>query len=98
MMRIIALASAWNVPVIPHVWGTNVGLAGALQLFAALPNFPERRFPAEPFFEYDRSPHPFRDKVTKEQFVMKDGYLDIPDRPGLGVTLDMDYVRENAIK
>ena len=96
MMRILALASAWNVPVIPHVWGTNVGLAAALQLFAVLPNFPERRFPAEPLFEYDRSPHPFRDKVTHEQFVMKDGYLDIPERPGLGVTLDMDYVREHA--
>jgi D-galactarolactone cycloisomerase len=97
MMRILSLASAWNVPLIPHVWGTNIGLAGALQLFAVLPNFPERRFPAEPLFEYDRSPHPFRDKVTHEQFVMKDGYLDIPERPGLGVTLDMDYIREHAL-
>ncbi len=97
MMRILALASAWNVPVIPHVWGTNVGLAAALQLFAVLPNFPERRFPAEPLFEYDRSPHPFRDKVTHEQFVMKGGYLDIPERPGIGVTLDMDYIRKHAI-
>ena len=60
MQKIIAMASAANLPVIPHVWGTNVGLAAALQLFAALPHFPERRFPAEPLFEYDRSPHPFR--------------------------------------
>jgi L-alanine-DL-glutamate epimerase-like enolase superfamily enzyme len=28
---------------------------------------------------------------------MKKGYLDIPERPGLGVTLDMDYVRKYAI-
>ena len=97
MMRITAMASAWNVPVIPHVWGTNVGLAASLQLFAALPHFPERRFPAEPFFEYDRSPHPFRDRVTHEKFIMKDGYLDIPGRPGLGVTLDLDFVRKYTI-
>jgi len=97
MMRIAAMASAWNVPVIPHVWGTNVGLAASLQLFAALPHFPERRFPAEPFFEYDRSPHPFRDRVTHEKFIMKDGYLDIPGRPGLGVTLDLDFVRKYTI-
>jgi len=97
MMKIIAMASAWNVAVIPHVWGTSVGLAASLQLFAVLPHFPERRYPAEPFFEYDRSPHPFRDKVTREKFVMKDGYLDIPGRPGLGVTLDMDFVKEHAI-
>jgi D-galactarolactone cycloisomerase len=97
MIRIIALASAWNVPIMPHVWGTNVGLAASLQLFAVLPHFPERRFPAEPFFEYDRSPHPFRDKVTRERFVMKDGYLDIPQRPGLGITLDMDFVKKHTI-
>jgi L-alanine-DL-glutamate epimerase-like enolase superfamily enzyme len=28
---------------------------------------------------------------------MKEGYLDIPERAGLGVTLDMDYVREHAV-
>jgi D-galactarolactone cycloisomerase len=93
MLKVIAMASAANLPVIPHVWGTSVGLAAALQLFAALPHFPERRFPAEPLFEYDRSPHPFRDGVTREQFAMRDGYLDIPIRPGLGVTLDQDFIR-----
>lgn len=97
MMKITAMASAWNVPVIPHVWGTNVGLAASLQFFAALPHFPERRYPAEPFFEYDRSPHPLRDGVTQERFEMKDGYLDIPQRPGLGITLDMDFVRRHAL-
>jgi D-galactarolactone cycloisomerase len=96
MLKVIAMASAANLSVIPHVWGTNVGLAAALQLFAALPHFPERRFPAEPLFEYDRSPHPFRDGVTHEQFAMHDGYLPIPERPGLGVTLDLEFVRRFA--
>ncbi|MBM4087039.1 MAG: mandelate racemase/muconate lactonizing enzyme family protein, partial [Planctomycetes bacterium] len=96
MLKIVAMASAANMPVVPHVWGTNVGLAASLQFFAALPHFPERRFPAEPLFEYDRSPHPLRDGVTVEQLAMKDGCLPIPDRPGLGVTLDMDFVREHA--
>jgi D-galactarolactone cycloisomerase len=97
MTKIVAMASAANMPVIPHVWGTNVGLAAALQLFAALPNFPERRFPAEPFFEYDRSPNPLRDGVTVEKFKMKNGYLDIPERPGLGVTLDLAFVEKHTI-
>jgi D-galactarolactone cycloisomerase len=97
MMKIVAMASAWNMPVYPHVWGTNVGLAASLQLFAALPHFPDRRFPAEPFFEYDRSPHPLRDGVTREKFVMKDSYLDIPNLPGLGITLDMDFVKKHGV-
>lgn len=93
VMKIVAMASAASIPVIPHVWGTNVGLAAALQLYAALPNFPERRFTAEPFFETDRSHHPFRDGVTHEQFPLDDGYLAVPDRPGLGVSLDTEFVR-----
>jgi D-galactarolactone cycloisomerase len=92
VMKIVAMASAANLPVIPHVWGTNVGLAAALQLYAALPNFPERRFVAEPFFELDRSSHPFRDRVTVEQFPLQDGYLSIPHRPGLGITLDTSFL------
>lgn len=97
MMKIVAIASAWNVPIMPHVWGTNVGLAASLQLFAALPHFPERRFPTEPFFEYDCSPHPLREGVTQEKFPMKGGYLDIPSQPGLGITLDMDFIRRHIV-
>jgi D-galactarolactone cycloisomerase len=97
MQKIVAMASAANLPVIPHVWGTNVGLAASLQFFAALPHFPERRFPAEPFFEYDRSPHPLREGVIHERFVMQDGYLPIPDRPGLGVRLDMRFVERHSL-
>jgi len=96
MMKIVAMASAANLPVIPHVWGTNVGLAASLQFFAALPHFPERRFPAEPFFEYDRSNNPLRDDVTEEKFKLEDGYLAIPDRPGLGINLDMDFIEKHA--
>lgn len=92
VMKIVAMASAASIPVIPHVWGTNVGLAASLQFYAALPNVPERRFAAEPFFETDRSHHPFRDGVTHEQITFEDGFLGIPDRPGLGISLDADFV------
>jgi D-galactarolactone cycloisomerase len=97
MARIVAMASAANLPVIPHVWGTHIGLAASLQAFAALPHFPDRRFPAEPWFEYDRSTHPLRDGVTVEAFALEDGYLAIPAGPGLGVTLDMDFVRAHSV-
>ena len=94
--KIVALASAANIALVPHVWGTNVGLAASLQLFAGLPHFPERRFAAEPFFEYDRSAHPFREEVTLEKFVLNDGYLDIPDKPGLGINLDLESMEKYA--
>jgi len=96
MMKITAMASAANIPVIPHVWGTSVGLAASLQFFAALPHFPERRFPAEPFFEYDRSANPLRDGVTRETFTLDHGYLEIPDRPGIGVQVDLAFIKAHT--
>jgi D-galactarolactone cycloisomerase len=97
MARIVAMASAAHLPVIPHVWGTNIGLAASLQAFAALPHFPDRRSPTEPWFEYDRSANPLRDGVTVESFTLEDGYLAIPARPGLGVTLDKDFVMKHGL-
>ena len=97
MMKIVAMASAWNIQLIPYVRSTNVGLAASLQFFGSIPHFPDRRYPGEPFFEYDRTPHPLRDGVTKEKFIMKNGYLEIPQRPGLGVTLQMEFIKKHQV-
>jgi len=97
MMKIVAMASAWNTRLVPYVRSTNVGLAASLQFFGALPHFPDRRYPGEPFFEYDRSPHPLREGVTQEKFVMKNGYLEIPQRPGLGITLEMEFIKKYRV-
>ena len=31
-------------------------------------------------------------ELVEEDFTVVDGYLEIPDRPGLGVTIDQDFV------
>jgi D-galactarolactone cycloisomerase len=98
MAQIVALASTANIPVVPHVWGTNIGLAASLQAFAALPHFPDRRFPAEPWFEYDRSANPLREGTTLEAVDLQDRYLAIPNRPGIGVTLDVDFIQSHLDK
>lgn len=38
------------------------------------------------------------DDLVKEPFTMKDGYYDIPLRPGLGVTLDDDAVEKYRVR
>ncbi len=92
MMAIAAMANAANLTLYPHVWGTNIGLAASLQAYAALAHTPQRRYPHEPLFELDQSPHPFRDAVSEETFDMEQGYVSVPDRPGLGITFDRDAV------
>jgi D-galactarolactone cycloisomerase len=98
MMRIIALATAWNVRCIPHVWGTGVGLAANLQLQAAMPHFPTSLFPEESLIEFDRSPNPLREELVEEEFIIEGTRLLIPERPGLGVTLNKAVVKKYLVE
>jgi L-alanine-DL-glutamate epimerase-like enolase superfamily enzyme len=40
---------------------------------------------------------PLRHDLTHEKVQAKDGWIDVPDRPGLGVTLDEDFVAANLV-
>jgi D-galactarolactone cycloisomerase len=86
--RIAAQASAWGVRYLPHVWGSAVGLHANLQFIAALPPATASLFPLEPLFELDRTQNRFRDDLAAEPMCVNDGWIDIPDRPGLGLEVD----------
>ena len=84
--KIAALAEAFGVPVVPHVWGTTVNLHASLQFIAGLP---EGRGPGVryPMFEFDPSFNPLRD-IAGAVSIGRDGSMAIPDAPGLGVEID----------
>jgi D-galactarolactone cycloisomerase len=86
--KIADMANAFGVRVNPHVWGTAVALAASLQLIAALPHNPPGLHPIEPLLEFDQSEHPVRMAVVTEPIVQRDGWVEIPDRPGLGIDID----------
>jgi D-galactarolactone cycloisomerase len=86
--KIADMANAFGVRVNPHVWGTGVALAASLQLIAALPHNPPGLYPIEPLLEFDQSEHPIRMAVVAEPIIQKDGWVEIPDRPGLGIEID----------
>jgi L-alanine-DL-glutamate epimerase-like enolase superfamily enzyme len=69
-----------NVQLVPHGWNTAIGLAADLQLSAAMP--------VARYVEY-LTPCAYVEDLTVEPFVLDDaGFLQIPESPGLGVTLD----------
>ena len=86
--KIADMASAFGVRLNPHVWGTAVALAASLQLIAALPHNPPGLHPIEPLLEFDQSEHPIRMAVVHKPIVQKGGWVEIPDRPGLGIDID----------
>ena len=86
--KISALAQAWHMPVVPHVWASGIGLAASLQFIATLPPAPLALHPIEPMLEYDQSAHPFRQDLIFGAIQMQDGMVRVPDGPGLGIEVD----------
>ena len=96
--KIADMAAAFGVRCVPHVWGTGVGLATALQLLAVLPHNPPRHTPLEPLLEFDRSEHPFRQAVLTSPIEHAGGIVRVPKGPGLGITVDRAALERFASK
>jgi L-alanine-DL-glutamate epimerase-like enolase superfamily enzyme len=83
--RIAWMAHEHNVKWVPHGWNTAVGLAADLQLSAAMP--------VACYVEF-LTPSPYVDELIEEPFRPDaDGYLSIPDKPGLGIELNREALR-----
>jgi len=83
--RIWQAAYDHGIRVVMHGWNTAVGAAADLQLTASMPN--------GSFLEYWH-PAPYVSGILKEPFLLNgEGLLPIPDRPGLGIELDLDAIR-----
>jgi D-galactarolactone cycloisomerase len=93
-VKIAALASLHGIRLVPHVWGTGVHIAAALQFMAAMVPDPVRSDPVEPILEFDRTHNPFRQAVLTTPLEAKDGVVAIPRGPGLGIEINRDALRE----
>ncbi len=87
-LRIAALAAAYDIPVMPHVFGTVVNMRAALQAAALVT--PRRGAPGEyPWIEYDASANPLLD-IAGALPVEGDGMMAVPDAPGTGLDLQVE--------
>lgn len=97
-IKIRSLAYANNILLVPHVWGSAIGLSAALQAIAHLPNMPHTAAPIPgqnaPMIEFDQSPNPLRTDIVEEDFRLEDGFLKIPQGPGLGVTVKKEKIEQ----
>jgi D-galactarolactone cycloisomerase len=95
--KIAVLTQSYNTPLIPHVWGSGVGLAASLQFIATLVPTPLSTMPTEPMVEYDQSSHPFRLDLIGGEIQFLDGYVKVPDGAGIGVTVDRKILEKYKI-
>ncbi len=95
--RVATLANTFGIRCIPHVWGTRIATATALHLIAALPPTPPALVPVEPLLEFDCSEHPLREEVINEKVALdSEGMVSVPTGAGLGVTLNLEFVKCTA--
>jgi D-galactarolactone cycloisomerase len=96
--KIADMANAFGVRMVPHVWGTGIGLSAALQLLAVLPHNPPGRQPWEPMLEFDRSEHPARQAILRQAIEHENGVVAVPTGPGLGIEIDRDALMSFCVQ
>jgi L-alanine-DL-glutamate epimerase-like enolase superfamily enzyme len=84
--RVAWMAYEQNILWVPHGWNTAIGLAADLALAAAVP--------VARYVEY-LTPSPYIEEIITQPFrVDAEGYLTIPERPGLGIELNREALEK----
>jgi L-alanine-DL-glutamate epimerase-like enolase superfamily enzyme len=86
--RIADLADLYYVPVAPHNIGSPIETVATCHVCAAVPNFLA--------LEFHHQENPVWNELILEGPLIAEGHIAVPDRPGLGVTLNEDVVRAQA--
>ncbi|RDZ35637.1 galactonate dehydratase [Haloferax sp. Atlit-47N] len=92
--KIAAMAEAYDVAMAPHCPLGPLALASCLQVDAVAPNALIQEQSLD--IHYNESNDVLDYLEDPSVFDYDDGYVDLPDGPGLGVDIDIDYVRERA--
>jgi L-alanine-DL-glutamate epimerase-like enolase superfamily enzyme len=67
-----------------HTFKSGISIAASLHFVAAIPNAIA--------FEYCMAESPLRHETTIQDFPVVDGFVEIPQGPGLGIELNMDTI------
>ncbi|MBT5876564.1 MAG: mandelate racemase/muconate lactonizing enzyme family protein [Candidatus Latescibacteria bacterium] len=79
------VADRYNRKVVNHSFKSGITMAASLHALACLPN--------ASIFEFCMSDSPLRHELTHERFTIDDeGYISVPEGPGLGVTINSDTI------
>jgi L-alanine-DL-glutamate epimerase-like enolase superfamily enzyme len=80
IMRIATLAEAKGARVIPHCWATDILVAATAHVLAT--------FKDAPYLEVNATVNPLRTDLLTEPMRPLDGFVAVPDGPGLGIDLN----------
>lgn len=96
--RIAAMANTFGVELVPHSWGTGIALHAAMHLISNLDSNPGRMYDAEPWMELDRTENALRDIMVEPLITQENGYLKVPNLPGLGVDVNEEMLAKYRVE
>ena len=85
--RIADLADMYYIPIAPHNIGSPVQTVANCHVMAAVPNFL--------VLEFHHLDNAFWAGIINEGPLIEEGHIDVPNLPGLGVTLNEDLLKNN---
>lgn len=88
-MKIGAIASAFNIRLAPHLWAGAPAFYAGLHVCAASPS--------SFILEYSLGANPMLHDLVVEKLDVAEGTIAIPDAPGLGITVDEDFLKAHAM-
>ncbi len=89
MQKIAVLGSVYNKHFVPHQTQPTIGTAATLHVCASLAHATRPQ-------EY-AGQNPYLDEIFKEPLVLEDGYIRIPQKPGLGLEPDEEKMKDLAV-
>jgi galactonate dehydratase len=89
--KIAALAEAHHVGVVPHNPLSPVSTAACIQLAACIPNFALQEYPLG-------EGEPPKREIVKSALRLENGFLIVPDAPGIGIELVEDAAERYPYK
>lgn len=88
--KIAEFAETQYMTLAPHNIGSPVATMAGVHVGAVVPNFLALEYHAREVPWWD-------DLYTREEPLIQDGRIQVPDNPGLGITLDWDIVENHRI-
>jgi galactonate dehydratase len=90
LKKISTMAEAYYIPVSPHDASGPINVLAGAHVMMSVPNFYRLETARYKLNAYDI--------FIEEPLDIREGKLFVPDRPGLGIGMNMDYLRANADK
>jgi galactonate dehydratase len=88
--KIADLAHAYYIPVAPHCVVSPIGTMGSCHVCAAIPNFIALEFHWMPHWDLWTN-------FVQEGNILKNGFITVTDKPGLGVTMNEDTAKKSQV-